>query len=41
MTVETEGIEEEAVEILVASLTMEVKEEGEGEEGSDGTLMAL
>ena len=41
MTVETEGIEEEAVEILVASLAMEVKEEGEGEEGSDGTLMAL
>ena len=41
LKVETEGIEEEAVEILVASLTMEVKEEGEGEEGSDGTLMAL
>ena len=36
---ETEGTEEEAGEILVAALEMEVEEEGE--EGGDETLRAL
>ena len=38
---EIEGMEEEASEILEEALGMEVKEEGEGEEGGDGTLRAL
>ena len=41
LTVETEGTEEEAAEILELALEMEVKEEGEGEEGDDGTIRAL
>ena len=39
--VDTEGIEEEAAEILDEALGMEAEEEGEVEEGGDGTLKVL
>ena len=43
LSIETSGTEEEAVEGLESAQQMEVDEdgEGEGEEGSEGTLMAL
>ena len=41
LTVETEGTEEGAAEILELALEMEVKEEVEGEEGNDETIRAL
>ena len=41
ITVETEGTEEEAAEILEEVLEMEVKEEGKGEEGGECTIRAM
>ena len=41
LSLETEEKEEEAAEILKEALGMEVKEEGEVEEGGDGNLRAL
>ena len=38
---ETEGMEEEAAAILEEAFGMEVEEEGDGEEGGDGTLRAM
>ena len=38
---ETEGTKEEAAEILDEALGMEVKEEGKGEEGGEGTVREL
>ena len=41
LVVETEGTEDEGVEIFEAALEMDVKDTGKGEQGGDGTLRAL
>ena len=41
VTVDKEGLEEEAAEIIEEALGMEVEEEGKGEEGGNGTLRKM